>query len=80
MWVKTNMDGVVMCAQCDCVASLGEVFSQVGTILFYTEAKHHIKNCTEVHVHGICHIVLIAFYMQRLQMLIFQIKFNTFAS
>ena len=48
VWMKTNMDGVVMCAHCDCVAGLGEVCSHVGAVLFYTEATHRIKSCTEV--------------------------------
>ena len=48
MWVKTNTDGVVMCAHCDCMAGLGEVCSQVGAILFYIEATHRTKSCTEL--------------------------------
>ena len=42
------MDGVVMCAHCDCVAGLGEVCSHVGAILFYVESAYHVKSCTEV--------------------------------
>jgi len=37
-----------MCAHCDCMAGLGEVCSHVGAILFYIEATHRIKSCTEV--------------------------------
>ena len=42
------MDGVVICAHCDCMAGLGEVCSHVGAILFYIEATHRIKTCTKV--------------------------------
>ena len=61
-----------MCAHCDCVAGLGEVCSHVGAVLFYIEATHRIKAVQKFHVHGTCHIVLIAFHMQRLQTLISQ--------
>ena len=48
VWAKTNIDGVAMCAHCDCVAGLGEVCSHMGAVLFYIEATHRIKSCTEV--------------------------------
>ena len=37
-----------MCAHCDCMAGLGEVCAHVGAVLFYIEATHRIKSCTEV--------------------------------
>ena len=37
-----------MCAHCDCMAGLGKVCSHVSAILFYIEATHHIKSCTEL--------------------------------
>lgn len=46
--MKTDIDGVVICAHCDCMADLGEVCSHVGAMLFYIEAMHCIKSCTEV--------------------------------
>ena len=48
MWVKTNTDGVVMCAHCDCMAGLGKVCPHIGAILFYIEATYCTKSSTEL--------------------------------
>ena len=46
--MKTNIDGVIMCAHCDSMAGLGEVCSHVGAILFYIEANHRTRSSTEL--------------------------------
>ena len=40
VWVQTDIDGVVLCAHCTCMAGLGEVCSHIGAILFYVDATY----------------------------------------
>ena len=37
VWVQTDIDGVVLCAHCTCMA---EVCSHIGAILFYVDATY----------------------------------------
>lgn len=48
VWVRTDHDGIVKCAHCQCMAGLGEVCSHVAAVLFYVDAAYRNKTCTEI--------------------------------
>ena len=50
-WVAAGKGGGVICAHCDCMAGLGEAYSQIAAILFTLEANVQARkslSCTSV--------------------------------
>ena len=42
-WIGAENNGIVICAQCDCMAGLGEACSHITAILFALDANMHAR-------------------------------------
>lgn len=45
-WISVDLNGIILCAHCDCMAGLGEVCSHVGATLFLLEDWN--RKCEEL--------------------------------
>ena len=45
VWVAAKMDGMVICAHCDCMAGLCEACSRIAAILFTLDANVQARKC-----------------------------------
>jgi len=47
-WLVIEVDGVIVCAHCNCMAGLGETCTHIVAVLFYLEAVARLQGMKTV--------------------------------